>query len=87
MQPLEAMAQGTPVVALEAAGVTEALGSAAELVPRDRPDLLAAALRNLATNNGLRAYLGEAGRAKAQGFTWSRAAAAFVEVLVQVGHR
>jgi glycosyltransferase involved in cell wall biosynthesis len=84
LQPLEAMALGTPVVALDAPGVTEALGSAAELVPPDRPELLPIALRNVAENEVLRARLGQAGRAKAQGFTWERAAAAFVEVLEKI---
>jgi glycosyltransferase involved in cell wall biosynthesis len=84
LQPLEAMAQGTAVVALDAPGVTEALGSVAELVPQERPDLLAAALRRLASSEGLRAQLGEAGRAMTQGFTWGRAAASFVEVLSRI---
>ena len=81
LQPLEAMAQGTAVVALDAPGVTEALGSAAELVPQDRPDLLAAAVRRVAMNDVFRSHLGEAGRSKAQQFTWARAASAFVGVL------
>ena len=85
LQPLEAMAQGTAVVALDAPGVTEALGSAAELVPKDRPDLLAAALRTLAMNDSLRSQLGEAGRVRAQTFTWARAASAFAEVLQGIG--
>jgi glycosyltransferase involved in cell wall biosynthesis len=81
LQPLEAMAQGTPVIASHAPGVTEELGSAAELVPPDRPDLLTTALVNVATNEVLRSRLGQAGRAKAQDLTWERAAAKFVEAL------
>jgi glycosyltransferase involved in cell wall biosynthesis len=78
LQPLEAMAQGTPVIALEAPGVTEALRGVAELVPEDAATL-GAAMRRLCRGDGK--DLGERGKAFAQRFTWERAARSFVRVL------
>jgi glycosyltransferase involved in cell wall biosynthesis len=78
LQPLEAMAQGTPVIALEAPGVTEALRDVAELVPEDSA-ALGAAMRRLCGGDGK--DLGERGKTFAQGFTWERAARSFVKVL------
>ena len=80
LQPLEAMAQGTPVVALDAPGTTEALESAAELVRTEHPEELADAMRRLATDEVHRAHLGEIGRDRVRDLTWQRAAERFVEV-------
>jgi glycosyltransferase involved in cell wall biosynthesis len=79
LQPLEAMAQGTPVIALEAPGVTEALTGIAELVP-ENATALAAAMRRC-SNEAVRAEMGQRGKAFASAFTWERAARAFVDVL------
>ena len=81
LQPLEAMAQGTPVVALDAPGTTEALESAAELVRTEHPEELADAMRRLATDEVHCARLGEIGRERVRDLTWQRAAQRFVEVL------
>jgi glycosyltransferase involved in cell wall biosynthesis len=78
LQPLEAMAQGTPVIALDAPGVTEALGEAALLIEHEDPIELAGAMA--AMSGAERARLAEAGAALAAGFTWEAAAARFVEV-------
>jgi glycosyltransferase involved in cell wall biosynthesis len=78
LQPLEAMAQGTPVIALDAPGVTEALGEAALLIEHEDPIELAGAMA--AMSGSERARLAEAGAALAAGFTWEAAAARFVEV-------
>jgi glycosyltransferase involved in cell wall biosynthesis len=78
LQPLEAMAQGTPVIALEAPGTTEALEGAAELVRSDQPEELASAMRRLATDDLHRSSLGEIGRERVRALTWERAAAEFV---------
>jgi glycosyltransferase involved in cell wall biosynthesis len=80
LQPLEAMAQGTPVVALVAPGTTEALAGAAELVRTEHPEELADAMRRLATDDVHQARLGETGRERVRDLTWERAAARFVEV-------
>jgi glycosyltransferase involved in cell wall biosynthesis len=72
------MAQGTPVIALEAQGVTEALRDVAELVPEDAA-ALGAAMRRLCRGEGK--DLGERGKSFAQRFTWERAARSFIVVL------
>jgi glycosyltransferase involved in cell wall biosynthesis len=71
---LEAMASGTPVIALEARGVTEALRDAAVLVDRPDPELFAAAIRTLMRDPGLRARLTAAGYERVQPLRWERAA-------------
>jgi glycosyltransferase involved in cell wall biosynthesis len=80
LQPLEAMAQGTPVIALSAPGVTEALHDVAMLVAGN-PAALGEAMRRLVSDPSERARLGERGRAFAREFTWERAARSFVQVL------
>jgi glycosyltransferase involved in cell wall biosynthesis len=79
LQPLEAMAQGTAVIALKAPGVTEALRGVATLVSED-PVALGQAMRRLANDTSERARLGERRRAFASEFTWERAARSFVEI-------
>jgi glycosyltransferase involved in cell wall biosynthesis len=80
LQPLEAMAQGTPVIALAAPGVTEALQDVAALVADD-PVSLGGAMRFLASDDSGRQDLGERGRAAAHHYTWEQAARQFVQVL------
>lgn len=77
---LEAMALGTPVVALAAPGVTEALAGIALLAEREDPALLAAELRRLCEDEGLRASLGARGREWARALTWEATARGFAEV-------
>lgn len=74
---LEAMAQGTPVVALAAPGTREALAGRALLVPSADPTLLGDAVARLRDEPGLRAELSELGRAFARSLTWEASAAAF----------
>jgi colanic acid/amylovoran biosynthesis glycosyltransferase len=61
---MEAMACGLPVVSTRIAGIPELVedGTAGVLVPPGRPDLVAAALRLLAPDPGLRTEMGLAGR-------------------------
>ena len=80
LQPLEAMAQGTPVIALAAPGTTEALEGVTELIRTEDPEDLADAMRRLLVDRTYRSHLGDAGRAHADEFTWRRAAQRFVEV-------
>lgn len=64
MSVLESLAAGRPVVATDVDGVREAVDDdRGRLVPPDRPDRLAAALRELLSDGGLRERLGAAGRA------------------------
>jgi glycosyltransferase involved in cell wall biosynthesis len=81
LQPLEAMAQETPVIALEAApGVSEALDGVAVLVAEDASDL-GDAMRELSSDEARRQEIGALGRVFASSFTWDRAARSFVGVL------
>jgi glycosyltransferase involved in cell wall biosynthesis len=71
---LEAMARGRPVVATGTGGSAEYLrdGENALLVPRDDPGALAAAVRRLADDRGLRARLREGGVPTASAHTEER---------------
>lgn len=74
---LEAMALGTPVVALEAPGVTEALAGRAILIRDEDADALADALARLRDDQALRSDLAHRGRMHARELTWEASAAAF----------
>jgi len=65
---LEAMAAGLPVVASDVGGVHELVGEGVtgSLVPPRDPEALAAALRPVLADAGLRARLGQAGRAEVE---------------------
>ena len=69
LPPLEAFALGCPVVASDIPGAREQLGSAALLVEPGDPAAIAGAIARLTGDNGLRAQLIEAGRARAQQWT------------------
>lgn len=71
---LEAMAAGAPVIAADRASIPEVAGSAAILIDPEDTDALAAAMSQVAEDAALRAALRQRGRARAQEFTWERAA-------------
>lgn len=71
---LEAMALGVAVVASDAPALVELCDGAAEHVPVDDVDALAAALRHVVDDAAHRARLVAAGRRRAAQFTWQRAA-------------
>jgi glycosyltransferase involved in cell wall biosynthesis len=74
---LEAMALGTPVVALDAPGVTEALEGRAVLIRTEDADALADALVRVRDDEGLRFDLAQRGRIFARALTWEASAASF----------
>lgn len=82
--PLEAMACGTPVVALRSASVPEVCGDAAELAPPGVPDALAAALRRVLTDPAQAAALRARGLARAAEFTWARCAERHVALYADI---
>jgi glycosyltransferase involved in cell wall biosynthesis len=74
LPPLEAMACGTPVVTSNVSSLPEVVGDAALMVdPRD-VDALANAMVQALGEPSLRSAMVQHGLARAQGFTWSRAA-------------
>lgn len=80
LQALEGMALGTPVIALDAPGVTEALTDRAILLRDEDPAALIAAVERLRDDAPLRADLAVRGRNFARTLTWEASAAAFAAV-------
>jgi glycosyltransferase involved in cell wall biosynthesis len=74
---LEAMASGLPVVAMRAGGVPDLVddGVTGLLGPPEDVGALTAALDKLAHDAVLRGRMGAAGRARAEGWSWSRTTA------------
>jgi glycosyltransferase involved in cell wall biosynthesis len=71
---LEAMAQETPVIAADIPALREIAGGAAVLRSPDDLDAWVAALDNLLHDEAELSRLGNAGRARAQGYSWARCA-------------
>ncbi|MBD2109842.1 glycosyltransferase family 1 protein [Nodosilinea sp. FACHB-13] len=69
--PLEAMACGTPVVVADATALPEVVGNAGLKVPPQDIEAIAAALRQLYEQPEVYARLVNAGRDRAQSFTWA----------------
>lgn len=69
LPPLEAFALGCPVIAADIPGASEQLGDAALLVAPDKPDAIAAAVRQLRDDVALRRSLIEKGAARARRWT------------------
>jgi glycosyltransferase involved in cell wall biosynthesis len=74
LPPLEAMAEGCPVVVARAASLEEVCGEAALYVDPQSPASMASGMQRLATDAALRAALRAAGRERAARFTWAAAA-------------
>jgi len=74
LPPLEAMACGTTVITSNTSSMPEVVGDAAITVDPHDVHALAEAMQRVATDEGLRLSLREAGRARAACFTWERAA-------------
>ena len=82
---LEAMAHGLPAVIGRSGALPElADGAAIEVDPAD-VDAIAGALEKLLSDSALREKLGAAGKRRAAGFTWEKAAAATMEILRRIG--
>ena len=81
---VEAGACGTPSVASDSPGLREAVvdGETGLLVPHGDVDALAAAIRRLATDAGLRGRLGEEARRYAESLSWEATSVAMERVLL-----
>ncbi len=81
MVALEAMAAGTPVVAVDRAPIPEVVGEAAVVVPMDDEAAMAAAVTRLRTDAWWRDDRIAAGKARATWFTWQHAGDALAAAL------
>lgn len=80
---LEAMACGTPVVCANTSSLPELVGDAALTFAPTDVEALAAALRRLLTEEGLRRTLIERGFERVKRFTWDACARATLDVLAE----
>jgi glycosyltransferase involved in cell wall biosynthesis len=71
---LEAMAAGLPIACARRGPMPEVLGDAGAYFDPEAPDSIAAAVRGLAADAGLRARAARAAHARAQDFSWARCA-------------
>ena len=76
---LEAMALGTPVIAVRSPAIEEVCGDAARYVDAPTAAALAAELARLAADSELRRDLGERGRRRAALFSWQLSARAHLD--------
>jgi glycosyltransferase involved in cell wall biosynthesis len=82
---LEAMAQGLPAVIGKSGALPELAGGSAIEVDPESVDDIAAGLEKLLFDVDLRKHLGEAGKRRAAGFTWEKAAASTLDILRRIG--
>ncbi len=87
LPPLEAMACGTPVVVSDRASLPEVVGEAGLYVDPDDVASIAAALRRVLEDSVLAADLRRRGLARADEFSWSRAARETLAVYEQTLER
>jgi glycosyltransferase involved in cell wall biosynthesis len=71
---IEAMQFGCPVIAANAGAMPEIAGGASMLVPVGDESALRDALSSVVADEGVRAQMADAGRARAAQFSWERAA-------------
>jgi glycosyltransferase involved in cell wall biosynthesis len=84
---LESMAAGTPVVTSDRYGTRELAEGAAVLVDPESVESIAAGIRRVLDDSGLRTQLVAAGRERSREFTWRRCASETVRVLEHVAER
>src|SRR5581483_11769385 len=78
---LEAMACGTPVLALDNTAVPEFAGGVARLLPDAAVDRLAAAIAELVADGPARARMAEAGPRRAAHYDWHRITRRYLDLL------
>jgi glycosyltransferase involved in cell wall biosynthesis len=86
LPPLEAMACGTPVIASNAASLSEVLDDAGVLVPPDDVAGFARAMLDLSRNDALHEDLRARGLQQAGQFSWRRAARETVALYDEMGN-
>jgi glycosyltransferase involved in cell wall biosynthesis len=81
------MAQGTPVVASDAAGIPEAGGDAARYFKSGDPAELARVLLEILSDPAQAASLRERGKARARTMPWTNTARRTLEIIARVAGR
>ncbi len=81
LPPLEAMAQGCPVIVSNASAIPEVCGEAAEYCDPSDPQSIASAIYNVCGDANRRKHLSEIGVRHANTFTWQKAAKALISAL------
>ncbi len=81
---LEAMACGTPVLALDNTAVPEFAGGVARLLPDAAVDRLAAAIAELVADGPARARMAEAGPRRAAQYDWHRITSRYLDLLEEL---
>ena len=84
LDPMEAMACGTPVVCSDTTSLPEVVGDGGILVAPDDADAWAAAIGRLWDSNQERAHYAERALTRARSFSWDRTAAQTIAVYEQV---
>lgn len=84
LPPLEAMACGAPVVASNVSSLPEVVGDAALLVNPVNVFDIAAGIREVLTNESLRAELVAKGHRRVRQFSWERTARQVLDIYTQV---
>ena len=82
--PLEAMANGTPVITSRISSLPEVVGDAALTVDPYSTEEIALAMRTLFGDANLRARLSSSGRERARSFSWEKAVAQIHAVYMRV---
>jgi glycosyltransferase involved in cell wall biosynthesis len=80
LPPLEAMAAGTPVIAMRVSAVPEVGGDAVLYADDMSPTALASAMESVATSPSLHDELRDRGRKRIEDFRWEKTARATVDV-------
>jgi glycosyltransferase involved in cell wall biosynthesis len=83
LPPLEAMARGCPVVVSDRASLPEVCGTAALYASPKSPTEWLAQFERLSASAELRTELSEAGRSRAQNFTWRRSADLYLQAMAR----
>ncbi|MDA0204598.1 MAG: glycosyltransferase family 1 protein [Acidobacteria bacterium] len=87
MPPLEAMANGTPVVTSNVSSLPEAVGDAAELVNPENVFDIARGLQRVLVDDEHRALLRERGARRVKAFSWDKSAKRVLEIYSEVTQR
>ncbi len=87
LPPLEAMALGVPVVAVQAGAIPEVVAESALLVPDGSPESLAKGIQTILSDSQLAHRLTVKGPQRAQIFSWHQHAYSVLNIYQQILER